>query len=222
MKIRRFVTDINNGSFESLLSKLENHEVFIDSKIQAVKKNAVKVSTHLGVVRYRLQKLMRREAELESSIERWRLRAVQQNKVDQKKALGCVQALNKSQELLDQIRTQLSLERRLEQDLQIYLAENQEKLSQLERQRNRLSEQAAETPIQTNTLPLFNEVYTEGVFADWEASTSANQTLPASLDEGESLQQGSKQQLSQQLNDICKRAEGEALQTESADYQSKE
>lgn len=163
------VTSVN-ARFEDLVIKLENHRALIDVKIEHVKADAVTSSTQLGIVRYRLQKLLNRESELEVSINRWRVRAVQLCEINPQQALRCVQALNKSQELIEQIRNQLSLEQRQEQELQIRLAHLDVKLDQLHAQRESLS-------AGKSTLPSFAEAYTEGFFASWEQVSSANEPI---------------------------------------------
>lgn len=209
MTIKRVVTSINVNC-EDLVARLENRQALADNTIRSVQKNAAKASAQLSVVRYRLDKLNDREVELESSLGRWRLRAVEQSKVNQTKALQCVQALNKSQELLDKVRKQLHIEQQLARDLEIHLDNIENSLSELEARRDSLLARQAKSDLDLSKQAAAAE-QSDAVFSQWEKSVPADEYSHSPFrpceekGSNEFASTEDKKELRQQLDDLCEK-----------------
>ncbi|MBN1671130.1 MAG: hypothetical protein JXR37_08870 [Kiritimatiellae bacterium] len=125
--------------FDSLISRVENHEALVAAAIGETKAAAGKVRVRLQRVRRDTETMRKRIAELEREEEAWRRRAVEAPQDQDERGLECVRrrrrARREREHLAREVDSHVALERQLTADLR----KVDERIAQLQRRKNTLS-----------------------------------------------------------------------------------
>lgn len=88
-KIKRWSTCLISG-FDSVISKVENHEAVVDNSIRDLQKAAAAAMVKLNRLRGEISSMRSKVAALKANNERWSHRALQLRDSDKEKAIECL------------------------------------------------------------------------------------------------------------------------------------
>lgn len=168
--LKRWTTSIA-GSFDWLITQVENHEALVNSALREVQETQARAGVRLGRVKADGAAMRKRIEELNSSRQQWQERAIKTAALDEKRALECLRRKIKLEkriaELEEQEREHARIEKQLSQDLSLI----DERAQQLKRQRNlmrtRQSRAEALCAVQGADTGVLGEI--DEIFERWEA-----------------------------------------------------
>ncbi len=88
-KLKYWTASIVSG-FDSVISKVENHESVVTSSIQELQTAAAHAKVKLGRLKQEIQRMESKRDQLQQSRERWNERAVALRETDKSKAIECL------------------------------------------------------------------------------------------------------------------------------------
>lgn len=88
-KLKFWTASIASG-FDSVISKVENHESVVTSSIQELQTAAAHAKVKVNRLKQEIQKMRNKLSELQQSRERWNERALSLRDTDKKKAIECL------------------------------------------------------------------------------------------------------------------------------------
>lgn len=171
--IKRWTTSIT-ASFDALISQVENHDALVSSAIREMQEAGTRAKVQLSRVKRDGEKLRRRLAELHSSEEQWKERALQCAPLDEQRALECLRRQKRVQreigELEEQSREHARIERQLSDDMKVV----EDKLTKLTQQRNlmrtRQSRAEALRIVREDDSSLLYDI--DDIFERWESKVT--------------------------------------------------
>jgi phage shock protein A len=132
---KRLISSIQ-GQFDSIVSKIENHDAIVEAAIREVETAAAKARVSLKRVQRDSTDMQNRSCQIEKDIEQWKHRAKELADNDEAKALECIRRAKHAQRELKIAHEQLSAQQLLEAQLNSDILKIQDKLRDLKVQRN--------------------------------------------------------------------------------------
>jgi phage shock protein A len=177
-RVKRFAASIV-GSFDWMISQVENHEALIDSALNEVNHAGAKAKAQLARVNQDGKNMRKKLVELHDARDQWRERAQKLGKDNDKRALECVKRLKRTEREIAQLEEQEREHAKIEKQLQQDLAAIEERLVTLRRQRNimrtRQSRAEALRTIRDNDSQLISEI--DDIFERWEVKVNEYELL---------------------------------------------
>jgi len=174
MKFQTFFTSISAG-FDSLVSKIENHQAVADVTIKEVGAAAAQVQGQRRVQQKRKAKQEEQIQVLTRNCELWRMRALQNREQDREKALICLQSLKRDEAQLVRVKEIHEQTGTLIANLDQRLRDIESKLLDLQNQRATLSARSVSNKVNgiADCASDLNGV--DQVFERWEMSVSSDE-----------------------------------------------
>lgn len=136
MNVFKRLTSCIQAQFDSLVSKMENHDAVVAAAIREVEESAAKAHVSLKRMQRDRSQMAGRVASLEGDIIRWKERAKELALHDEAKALECLKRSKQAEQDLKLSKKQLEEQHVLEIQLTGDISKIQDKLRILKTQRN--------------------------------------------------------------------------------------
>ena len=179
-RVKRFAASIV-GSFDWMISQVENHEALIDSALNEVNHAGAKAKAQLVRVNQDGKNMRKKLIELQEARDQWRERAQKLGKDKDDRALECVKRLKRTEREIGQLEEQEREHAKIEKQLQQDLAAIEDRLITLRRQRNimrtRQTRAEALRTISDNDSQLISEI--DDIFERWEVKANQYELLGA-------------------------------------------
>lgn len=105
-KLKIWTASIASG-FDSVISKVENHESVVECSIQELQKAAAHAKVKLAHLRRELDRMRLKLQQLEQKKERWSERALSLRDSDKPKALECLRRMKRCQAEIEQLQQEI-------------------------------------------------------------------------------------------------------------------
>lgn len=138
MRRFRLWTSAIGSRIDWMVRQVENHEAMADSAIRDMQRSAAQAKVRLQRVRQDGERMRRRVAELGEAELAWRSRAAGLAVGDEARAIECLRRAKRSARVAEQLRSELEEHARAERQLTTDIAKVEQRLAQLQQQRNLL------------------------------------------------------------------------------------
>ena len=189
MNIFRRITATVSGSLEQAATQLENHDAVIDVALRQTRAAAAKAKVRLSRVQRDGQRLADKLAEHERMIGMWELRARKVADSDEDKALECISRRNRERTLHKAAASALTAHTARERELAGTVARIDEKLAELDGQRNllRTRHSAAQAERALSKLESDATCGVDDVLERWEMRILETEYATPATDSGDTL-----------------------------------
>ncbi|TQV85711.1 hypothetical protein FKG94_02390 [Exilibacterium tricleocarpae] len=182
MRVKRLIASFG-ASFESFISKVENHEAVADSVIADVRAAAAKLRVQRGRIQHQLQRLGAEQKKLQTEQERWRKRALQLGDTEEQRSLQCVRHFKLTKSRLRQVEHQIDEYHSMDERLQSNLTDVEQRLEQLRLKKTALSSRSARASALAGTRGEETLTDMEQVFDRWETAVLEDEYREGVCDE---------------------------------------
>lgn len=183
VRVKRLIATLG-ASFDTFVSKVENHEAVADAVIADVRSAAARLKVQSGRVGAQLARLQTQREQLAAERDNWRRRAAQLADDDEPRALRCLQQARHSEQRLGLLDEQLEQHTQLRDSLAADLARVEARLNELHLKRGALSSRAARADALRagESLDTCQEAFE--VFERWETSVVEDEYRETTLRDG--------------------------------------
>ena len=167
------------SNFDTVMSKVENHEAIAESTIRSMQRAAAKARVKLARLRSDGESVRSRITALEAEEEKWRERAVAVHESDRERALECVRRRNRAAAERTHLEAEVSKHQNLERSLASELEQVEARIAELKRRMNRMSARElrarASSAVDLSEQDSLLEV--NDIFTRWEEKLALTETL---------------------------------------------
>ncbi len=189
MNIFRRITATVSGSIEQAATQLENHDAIVEVALKQTRAAAAKAKVRLTRVQRDGKRLAEKLTEHERMISVWETRARKVADSDEAKALECISRRNRERVLREETAAALADHEARERDLVKTVERIDEKLAELDGQRNllRTRHSAAQAERALNKLEADSSCAVDDVLERWEMRILETEYATPALSTSDSL-----------------------------------
>jgi phage shock protein A len=195
------------GSFDSLMTRVENHEAIIEAAVRETRMAAGKARGRIQRVRRDMQVMQKRIDALQEEETAWSRRAVELPKHQEEKALECVRRLRRARQEREHLVAEAAKQETLEQQLTADLRKVEERIRELERRKNTLSAREYRTrAVEAGSLEtrgIIDDL--DEIFDRWEVKLAEKEpytSWESDTFEAEFIQEEEEKDLRKELSDL--------------------
>ncbi|MBD5778146.1 PspA/IM30 family protein [Pelagicoccus sp. NFK12] len=141
-KLKIWTASIVSG-FDSVISKVENHESLVASSIQELQTAAAHATVKLGRLKQEIRRMKDKRCQLEQSRERWKERALALRESDKAKAIECLRRGKSVESEIAQLEKEIPSHNQLADSIEADLRKLQNKIDELKLRKRAFSTRAS-------------------------------------------------------------------------------
>ncbi len=143
MKKLKFWTASIVSGFDSVISKVENHESVVESSIHELQTAAAHAKVKLNRLRQEIQRMNNKLGELKQSRERWNERAISLKDTDKNKAIECLRRRKNVESEIAHLENEIPTHRNLADNIEADVRKLQTKIDDLKLRKRSFSTRAS-------------------------------------------------------------------------------